>query len=326
MIKEIGSTNMDTMPGPHRSEMGGWKIGFNNACLMTWELGRLFEWAADHHWPVVELHGSPRYRHVDWGAIADGRENPVAEARLQSDVDVAGIMCGLLPFLSPDPSERQRAASYLEVLLRAANRCEIPVVSTFTGRDPSKTLEQNLVAFAEVFPPLVDMAERYGVRLAFENCPMYEFWPNDANIAVSPSMWREIFALVPSEMLGLNLDPSHLVWQGIDSTRAVHEFRDRIWLVQAKDTERLPGVLADEGMLTLRWWRHRVPGQGDIDWTKFLTALFEASYSGPLIIEHEDPVWSGTDERVIRGLEIGRANLARFTGSRGSVTAQDPKE
>lgn len=143
---------------------------------------------------------------------------------------------------------------------------------------------------------------------------MYEFWPNDANIAVAPSLWREMFSLVPSEVLGINLDPSHLVWQGIDIAHAVRELAGRLWLVQAKDTERLPGVLADEGMLTLRWWRHRLPGHGEIDWVGFFSSLDEVGYDGPVIVEHEDSLWCGDDERVTAGLSLARDFLERVWG------------
>lgn len=290
------------------------KIGFNNACLPGWDIEKTFSWAATNGWPVIELHGGRRYQYIDWVAIADGKINPVADARERTGVEVAGIMHGLLPFLSPDPALRAEAVEQLDVLLRAAARCEIPLVSTFTGRDPAKTLEGNLEQFGQVFTVVAELVARRGLRLAFENCPMYESWPNDANIAVSPFLWREMFSLVPSEVLGINLDPSHLIWQGIDIPRAVEQMRDRLWLVQAKDTERLARVQADEGIMTLRWWRHRLPCQGEIDWVQFLSSLEEVGYGGALIIEHEDPIWSGSEERVVAGLTLGRDALERVWG------------
>ena len=290
------------------------KIGFNNACLTGWDVDTTFSWASANGWPVIELHGGPRYSYVDWEAIASGRNNPVADACARTGIEVAGIMHGLLPFLSPDPDLRAKAVEDLDVLLRAAQRCEIPLVSTFTGRDSTKTLHENLEGFARVFPAVADLAGRRGVRLAFENCPMYEFWPNDSNIAVSPSLWREMFSLVPNETLGINLDPSHLVWQGIDVGRAVRQLAGRIWLVQAKDTERLPSVMADEGMLTPRWWRHRLPGHGEVDWVEFFSALQEVGYGGPVIVEHEDPMWSGDEGRVTAGLALARETLEGVWG------------
>ncbi|MBB6732328.1 sugar phosphate isomerase/epimerase family protein [Cohnella zeiphila] len=290
------------------------KLALYNSCLLHWEPERLFAWAAEQGFRGVELHGGPRFAHVDWSAVADGAADAKAllAAQERYGLPIVGLMYGALPFLSPDPDERRAAAQRIGVLLRAAARLGVPIVSTFTGRDPAKTLEQNLDGFADVFPAIADLAESLGVRLAFENCPMYEFWPPVHNIAVSPTMWRAMFELVPSPALGLNFDPSHLAWQGVDYARAVREFRDRIFIAQAKDTEKLPDTLREEGMLHHRWWRHRIPGQGDVDWSAFLTSLQEIGYDGYLSIEHEDPVWTGSDERVTKGLVLAKGHLERF--------------
>ena len=288
------------------------RLGFYNSCVLDWDLDATLAWAADHDFDAVELHAGPRYAHVAWDAIAAGRINPIAEAQERHDVAVGGIMYGPLPYLSADAEQRKYALSYIEMLLRAAARSGVPVVSTFTGRDPDKTLEENLDGYTAVFSQVAEFAEQYEVNLAFENCPMYEHWPYRFNIAVAPLLWREMFVRVPCERFGLNLDPSHLVWQGIDYAQAVIDFADRIHIAQAKDTEVRHNVLRDEGMLTLQWWRHRIPSQGDIDWSRFTSALHEIGYDGVLSIEHEDPVWSGTTEKVTHGLDLARRHLRQF--------------
>jgi len=288
-------------------------IGFYHTCVLQWDIDRTFAWARQNGFAGIELHGGPRYKHVNWQEIAQGKgDSELLRAQERYGIPVTGIMFGAIPFLSPDPLERERAVRSIEVLLQAAKRIGAPVVSTFTGRDPGKTLEENIELYAEIFPPIVELAERSGVKLAFENCPMYEFWPPVYNIAVSPILWRELFARVPSASLGLNFDPSHLVWQGIDYVKAVKDFADRIFIAQAKDTEVLPHVLREEGMLTCRWWRHRIPGQGDVNWGKLTTALLEIGYTGVLSIEHEDPVWSATDELVERGLLHAKRHLENY--------------
>jgi sugar phosphate isomerase/epimerase len=284
------------------------RIGVYNSCLLDWDLDRTLGWAAANGLAAVEVHAGPRYRHVDWRAVARGGPNPLVEAQSRHGVRICGLMYGALGFLAPDPRRRRAALEELEVLLRAARASEVPVVSTFTGRDPSLTLEQNLEEYARVFPRVAELAERHQVDVAFENCPMYEQWPWVHNIAVSPAIWQEQFRLVPSQRLGLNLDPSHLVWQGIDYVGAVQEFQDRIKLVQAKDTEVLDDVLRTEGMLTLRWWRHRIPGEGLIDWRSFLGALAAVGYDGTVSIEHEDPTRSGP-AAVVEGVLLAKRHL-----------------
>lgn len=289
------------------------EIGFYNSCFMGWEPEKTFAWAKENGFSGIELHGGPRYKHINWQDFAAGK-SVAAFKNLQEkyDIQLTGIMFGALPFLSPDPEKRKEALEYIETLLKAAANLEVPVVSTFTGRDPSKTIEENLELYEKVFPRVAEMAEKQNVKLAFENCPMYEYWPQHFNIAVSPFLWNELFTRVPSDALALNIDPSHLVWQGIDIVEAVHAFKDRIVMAQAKDTEVLPNVMRNEGMLTCKWWRHRIPGQGDVDWNQFITALYENGYDGVLSIEHEDPIWTGTDEKVAKGLQLSKKHLEFF--------------
>ncbi|MFC5464634.1 sugar phosphate isomerase/epimerase family protein [Lederbergia graminis] len=289
------------------------KVGFYHSCFMNWDLERTFAWAQEHDFHGIELHGGPRYEHIQWADVASGKDSGRL-LRLQEEhhIPITGIMFGAIPFLSPDKNKRAEALETITTLIKAASNIGIKVVSTFTGRDPNKTLEENLDLFEQVFPRVAEIAEKNNVTLAFENCPMYEFWPYEHNIAVSPFMWKELFSRVPSESLGLNIDPSHLIWQQIDVTKAVHDFKDRIVLAQAKDTEILPNVLREEGMLSCKWWRHRVPGQGAVDWNQFITALHEIGYDGILSIEHEDPIWSGTDEKVEKGLLFAKHHLEKF--------------
>jgi sugar phosphate isomerase/epimerase len=293
------------------------RLGLYNSCLLEWEPERLLGWAAANGFSAVELHAGPRYRHVDWRAVADGRTGPLLEAQERHGVRICGLMYGALGFLSPDPVQREQAVADVEILLRAARRSGIALVSTFTGRDPALTLEQNLEAFGEVFPRVADLAERHGIDLAFENCPMFQVWPWIHNIAISPALWRRMFELVPSPRLGLNLDPSHLVWQGVDWRPALTEFRDRLKLVQAKDTEVLPEVKRDEGILTPRWWRHRIPGEGMIDWRAFLSAVRAAGYDGIVSVEHEDPRYEGSEDRVLEGVLKASAHLVPLLRDEG---------
>ena len=61
-----------------------------------------------------------------------------------------------------------------------------------------------------------------------------------------------------------------------------------------------------------RWWRYRIPGMGAIDWPGFISALTEYGYDGPLSTEHEDPVWSGSEEKVKQGLLLAKKYLSTY--------------
>ena len=105
------------------------------------------------------------------------------------------------------------------------------------------------------------------MQIGIENCPMLfskDEWPGGKNLATSPEVWRALFEALPSANLGLNFDPSHLVWQHIDYVRCVREFGRRIVHVHAKDTRIDPDKLYEVGILGLGWHTPKLPGLGDV--------------------------------------------------------------
>ncbi len=278
------------------------QIGFLNACLMEWEPERVIRFAHDNGFTAVEFHGGPRYQKVSWQEIASGQIGPIQDPLQNYDVTCPAIMFGALPYLDENEDRRRYAADYLSMLLEAAHNLHVPVVSTFAGRRLQADWAQNIKVFTEVFQPLAMKAETLGVRIAFENCPMTHGFKPATNIAYAPSVWDMMFEAVPSPALGLNLDPSHLVWLGIDPVRIVQRYHDRIYHVHAKDAEIFRDRLAHESLLGESWWRYRLPGYGEVPWNKFLSALHEHGYEGVVSIEHEDPVWSGSESKTIEGL------------------------
>jgi sugar phosphate isomerase/epimerase len=95
---------------------------------------------------------------------------------------------------------------------------------------------------------------------------------------------------IPSPSLGLNLDPSHLVWLQIDYEQAVRDYGERIFHVHAKDTEIRRDELYRRSILShgSGWQEGRMPGRGEIDWARFIGALRDAGYDGVVSVEHED--------------------------------------
>ncbi len=289
------------------------ELGLYHSCFMDWPLETLYSWMADRDYHYVEIHGGPRYRHISWNEVALGHDKAIRTLGERHGIKIVDIMYGGLNFLSPDAGERRSAQEYAKMLLTAAQYLDIPSISIFTGRNPLLDLDENLRQLPDALAPILAIAEKRGVRVALENCPMAHDWPPQYNIAINPAIWREIFAAIPSDVLGLNFDPSHLVWQGIDYVHAVNAFKDRIVLAQAKDSEILPHVQREAGILDAQFWRHRIPGQGDVDWNRFMAALVDSGYQGPLVIEHEDPFYEGSVEAVQAGLDLTRAHLRKFS-------------
>jgi sugar phosphate isomerase/epimerase len=141
-------------------------------------------------------------------------------------------------------------------------------------------------------------------------------WPGGRNLAYSPAIWRQMFEIVPDDNFGLNLDPSHLVWQFIDYTRVVRDFAPRLFHVHAKDMEVDRDGLYEQGVMSLGvgWQVPRLPGLGEVRWDRFISALYAADYDWVVSVEHEDRKFEGSLELVQRGFLIARNALRPFIG------------
>jgi sugar phosphate isomerase/epimerase len=139
----------------------------------------------------------------------------------------------------------------------------------------------------------------------------YDEWPGGSNLAWSPAIWDELFAAIPAPHFGLNLDPSHLVWLMIDPERAVYDYADRIFHTHAKDLEIRRDGLYRHGTFSagIGWQVPRLPGLGEVDWSRFVAALYGAGYDGAISVEHEDRRFEGDLDLVKRGFLIARDTL-----------------
>lgn len=221
-------------------------------------------------------------------------------------------------FLSPDRHKRAEFRAEIQRLLDLAIDVGVPQITTATGVDPALSLDDNIAAALEFWGPLFDQAQQADVRFALEFCPA------SGNFALGPYAWRRLLAATARwPNFSLNYDPSHLLWQFIDPYQPLHEFADQIVSVHAKDTVIWHERLAEHGILTpykrtetmahgpeearATWWEYRLPGDGDLDWQRFLHGLSQIGYDGALILEHEAPVYMGSRDLVIEGLRRGLA-------------------
>ncbi len=189
----------------------------------------------------------------------------------------------------------------------AAERLGVRTIASMSGFDADRDWAGNVQLFADRFGPVAEEAEGRGMRIAFENWMGFggrvPFRP--VNMGGSPDTWDAWFGAVPSKALGIEFDPSHLYWQGIDHLRALREYKDRIYHVHAKDTEMLP-ERRYRGGVNGSYFRFRIPGYGEINWAAFISALNETGYDDGVAIEHEDSVYSGDrfDEGLVRGRQV----------------------
>ena len=220
----------------------------------------------------------------------------------EKDIEISSL--GYYPnYLTPNEKEREKAQNYFIKLLDLAEKMGINTVSTFAGRNPNLSIEENIPLFKKVFTRFTEIASNKEIRIAIENCPMMDHKTmKGLNIAYSPEIWDKMFEVVPSDYLGIELDPAHMVWLGIDYIKSIYEYGDKIFHVHAKDMEIRNDILSRVGIygksfgkvegLGHGWWRARTPGWGEVDWQKFITALLEINYEGNIDIEHEDDVFA----------------------------------
>lgn len=305
------------------------KLGFLTVCLAGIPLADLVKWASGQGFQALEVGAWPldssrdyQATSIDVARLDERRADEIKKLFLDHGITISALTyCE--NNLDADPVRRKAYHDHLRKVIDSAGLLGVDLVCTFVGRDITKSVEENLEEYAKVFPGIIGYAESRGVRLMIENCPMPGWQKRGipGNLAYSPELWRELFKITPNETIGLNFDPSHLYWLGIDYIGLVPEFKNRIFHVHAKDTEILPDGLNDYGvfgkLLGKRvhgegWWRYRIPGLGEIDWSSFISTLNENGYDGVVSIEHEDPVWSGSEEKVRRGLALGYKALWPF--------------
>lgn len=306
------------------------RVGFLTACLREVPLPEIFRWAGEVGFEALEVSAvsaaSEESLYLGGALNAAALSRPAsrrltrqAAAQVHRWAAESGVHISCLTqctnLLEPDPKVRAERLADFKQVIQAAAHLGVPTVSGFVGRHPRLTIAENVELFAKVARPLLRYADRRGVRIAIENCPMpgWQFEGLAGNIAYSPWVWDLLYERLPEENFGLNLDPSHLYWLGVDYLSAVKDYAERIFHVHAKDTEVDESALAYRGsLLGGGWWRYRLPGLGELDWAGFLSRLYEVGYDGAVSIEHEDPVWRGSEEKVKEGLLIGGRFLKQF--------------
>lgn len=295
------------------------KLGFLTAALPDNTLEQAAQWGAESGFQAIEIACWPlekaarRYAgvtHIDVTTLDKSRAKEIRKMLNGHGLTISSLAYYPNP-LHPEPDHRETVITHLKKVIEAAELLEVPVVGTFIGKDRNKTVPQNLEDYAKIWPPIVRFAKDHDVKIGIENCPMlfsYDEWPGGNNLASSPTIWRRMWEIIPDDNFGLNLDPSHLILQMIDYERVVREFSSKIFHVHAKDLHIDREGLYNNGVLSqgMGWQVPRLPGLGDVDWSKFIGALKSAGYDNVVSIEHEDRDYEGDEALVKKGFYLSR--------------------
>lgn len=284
------------------------KMGYEGLEIATWGQLDVKKAATDENY-VKEVKGTlEKYGLGCWAIGAHLTGQCVGDA-MQYAYDPR--LDGFAPSrLAGKPEEIQKwAIEEMKDSARAAKNLGVKVVTCFMGSPvwkmwysfPQTTEEQVEEAYQkikELWTPIFDVFDECGVKLALEVHPTeiaYDYW--------STKKLLETFEYRPT--LGINFDPSHLIWQGVDPAVFLYDFQDRVYHVHIKDAKLnlngRNGILGSH--ITFgdqrRGWNFVSPGHGDVDFDNIIRVLNQMGYDGPLSIEWED---SGM-ERVFGGTE-----------------------
>lgn len=303
------------------------KLGFVSAILDGWTFEEMIDTAAEYGFACVEVACWPqgkaerRYAgvsHIDVERVLedDAYANYVKQYANDKKVEISSL--AFYPnTMDGDLEKRAANIAHLKNVIAASAKLGVNMVTTFIGRDQTKTVEENIELFQEIWPPIIALAEQNQVKVAIENCPMLfgaEQWPGGQNLMTTPAIWRKLFALIDSEYFGLNYDPSHFIWQQIDYIKPLYEFKDKIFHVHYKDIKIYQDKLDDYGIMAypLSYMAPKLPGLGDVDWGKYVSALTDIGYDRYTCIEVEDRAFEGSREKVLDSLKLSKRYMEQF--------------
>ena len=292
-------------------------FGLLTAILEEWNYKEMIDTVSEIGYECVEVacwpKGKGERRYAGTSHIDTENLDKAAADEILSYASAHNVKISSLAYypntLDPDLEKRKGNIAHLHSLIDASALLGVGMVSTFIGRDQSKTVGENLKTVKEVWPEILDHAKEKGVKIAIENCPMLfgpDEWPGGKNLFYSPDIWREVFDVLPYDNLGINFDPSHFVWQQLDYIKALYDFKEKMFHIHFKDIKLKKDKLGEAGVLAypLSYMTPKLPGLGDVDWGAFISALTDIGYNGYAVAEIEDKAYEGSREDIIRSLKL----------------------
>ena len=254
--------------------------------------------------------------HIDVANLNEANAQKILNYASDKQVEISALAYYPNP-LDENLAKRQAAVDHLHRLIDAAKLLNVNLVTTFIGRMQTKSIAENLDEMEIVWKPILEHAEKAGVKIGIENCPMLfteDEWPGGQNLMTTPAIWRQVFTRLDSDAIGLNYDPSHFVWQQIDYIAPLYEFKDKIFHVHYKDIKLYPEKLKDVGVMAtpLQYMSPKLPGLGDVDWGRYVSALTDIGFDGYSCIEVEDKSFEKNYDDVKKSVALSTNYLRDF--------------
>lgn len=301
------------------------KLGLVSAILPDQTFEEVIDYAAKTGFACVEVCCWPKGKalrryagvtHIDLNGLTDEKIKYYVDYAASRGVEISSLAYYPNP-LDGNKEAADVAVNHIMALIDVSAKMGVNMVTTFIGKDKTKSVEENLEKYVEVWTPIVRHAEEMGVKIGIENCPMYytkDEWPGGNNLASTPYIWKKMFELIPSKNLGLNFDPSHPYLLGASYIKPVYDFADRIFHVHFKDIKIYQDKVDEYGRFShpALWHSPKLPGLGDVDFAAFCSALNDIRYTGAACIEVEDRAYEGSIEDVKSGIEQSYRYMRQF--------------
>ncbi|MEA5002391.1 MAG: sugar phosphate isomerase/epimerase [Christensenella sp.] len=301
------------------------KLGFVSAILPEYSFEQLIDYSSKIGMDCVEVAAWPvgkaerRYAgvtHIDVASLDKEKADYINNYLQERNVEISAI--GYYPNpLDPDPAVRKTAAEHIKKCIEGARILGLHNMNTFIGKDPSLPISENMKLFREIWPDIIKCAEDNDVKVGIENCAMFysmDEWPGGKNLASTPAIWTDMFSIIDSKNFGLNYDPSHFVWPQMDYIQPIYDFADKMFHFHIKDVKFYADRYNKVGMMAtpLEYHAPKLPGLGDIDWGKTMSALYDIHYKGPAVIEVEDRAFEDTIEDKLHSIELSQRYMRNF--------------
>ena len=301
------------------------KIGLVSAILDGWNFEEMIDTVSEMGFRCVEVACWPqgkaerRYAgvsHIDVAELDDAKAAYILDYCRQKSVEISSL--AFYPnTMDGDPEKRAHNIVHLKKVIAASAKLGVNMVTTFIGRDQTKSVEENIELFREIWPDIIAYAAERRVKVAIENCPMLfgrDQWPGGQNLMTTPAIWRKLFAIIDSPYFGINYDPSHFIWQQMDYIKPIYEFRDKIFHIHFKDIKLFQEKLDDCGIMAypLDYMSPKLPGYGDVNWGRYVSALTDIGFDGFACIEVEDKAFESSREKILDSIRISKRYMDQF--------------
>jgi sugar phosphate isomerase/epimerase len=275
------------------------RIGFYTSAFNDRPLEEVLDFAREAGFDAIELDVGGHIGTPDnvAGAVAKARDRGLFVA----SITLTGNQ------LDPDGDKRKELRDRTRQFAAAVGAEQVPILVIFPGRNGSVPEDDNYKAFADHVNALIDATAAGGPDFAIENWP----GPKSDYIATTPAGWSQLFSLIPDPRFGVEFDPSHLIRLGIDPYAGFDGVKDRLKILHGKDTSIDAARLQAVGYHGTGWWRYRLPGDGLLDWGRFLTQARGHGFDGTISIEHEDSDY-GWPRKDLEARRQGERRALRF--------------